>query len=374
VSVAVPIHRGEDFYVPAFEVREAGQTRGLPADVIRDVMQVSYTDSLDRIDSFKLTLNNWDADKLELKYSDGKRFIPGVKLELFMGYLGRNPLRRMVSGPITSHQVSFPASGHSTIEIGGENELRTLQTEKRSVAYPKMTDSDIAKAIGRRLRIRVETDKGAEAKEEVYSYTLQDNTTSILFLLARAHRVGYDLYIDQDAAGRFLYFGPSVGVRRVTYELTYGRSLIDFTPTLDTSDQVGKVKVHSWDNVNKRLIKHTATRDQLDIQGVGEAGGQRDIDRSFADAEEVIACCPVQTPQEARKVAGEALERNAKEMLTASGSTVGLPDLRAGCVVQIEGVGKRYSGRHFVTGTTHTIGDNGYTTQFTCRREELRRA
>jgi phage protein D len=51
---------------------------------------------------------------------------------------------------------------------------------------------------------------------------------------------------------------------------------------------------------------------------------------------------------------------------------VGLPDLRTGCVVQISGVGKRFSGRYFVTGTTHTIGDGGYTTRFECRREELK--
>ena len=51
-------------------------------------------------------------------------------------------------------------------------------------------------------------------------------------------------------------------------------------------------------------------------------------------------------------------------MVTATGSTVGLPDLRAGSVVEIDGLGDRFSGRYFVTGTTHTIGDGGYTTQF----------
>ena len=39
-------------------------------------------------------------------------------------------------------------------------------------------------------------------------------------------------------------------------------------------------------------------------------------------------------------------------------------------VVELGGMGVRFSGRYFVTGTTHTIGDGGYTTQFECRREE----
>jgi uncharacterized protein len=377
MSAAVPIHKGQDFYVPAFEVWRLDKRRSLPASVVRDVTQISYTDSLDRIDSYTLTLNNWDAERLALteplalKYSDSDEFLPGVELEIFMGYFGRDPLRRMISGPITSAQPSFPASGQPTLEIDGENLLRTLQNDKRSVAYRRMTDSEIARAVGDRLGIAVKTDPDAEAAEERYGYILQDNRPSILFLLERAHRIGYDLYVEEQPPERLLYFGPSLGVRRVTYRLTYGRSLVDFRPTLDTSDQVGEVTVRSWDNVNKRLIEHTARRRDLRTRGVGEAGEQERIERSFRQTREVLTSCPVQTPQEARTVATEALERNAKEMLTATGSTVGLPDLRAGSVVHIDGVGARYSGRYFVTGTTHGIGEGGYTTQFRCRREEI---
>jgi phage protein D len=63
-------------------------------------------------------------------------------------------------------------------------------------------------------------------------------------------------------------------------------------------------------------------------------------------------------------------ESNAKNMLQATGSTVGLPDLHAGSVVVIDGLGSRFSGRYFVVSTTHTVGDGGYTTQFECKREE----
>jgi uncharacterized protein len=39
-------------------------------------------------------------------------------------------------------------------------------------------------------------------------------------------------------------------------------------------------------------------------------------------------------------------------------------------LIDIEGVGARLSGTYYVTKTTHTIGDGGYTTQFECRRED----
>ena len=51
--------RQHGFYVPQFEVRIEGV--GLPRDVLRDVVQVTYKDNIKEIDSFELTVNNWDA-------------------------------------------------------------------------------------------------------------------------------------------------------------------------------------------------------------------------------------------------------------------------------------------------------------------------
>ena len=64
-----------------------------------------------------------------------------------------------------------------------------------------------------------------------------------------------------------------------------------------------------------------------------------------------------------------SLDMIAKEMVKGNGSTIGLPNLRAGSRVDMDGMGERFSGSYFVTATTHAIGDGGYTTNFECRRE-----
>ena len=371
MTTTVEIYEHQDFYVPAFEVRLRDR-KALPDSVVRDVTEVTYRDDVERIDTYQLTLNNWDAQALDFKYSDGEVFLPLTELELWMGYYGSDPLRRMITGPITSVQPTFAASGQPTITVEGQNLLHTLQGEKKSVAYRNMTDSEIAEAIGSRLQIAVDTDPAAKAQEERYKYVVQTaDVPSIVFLLQRARRIGYEVYVGEEEGERFLHFGPSVGVRKVAYRLTYGRSLIQFDPDLNTTDQVGQVEVHGWDNRNKRPIRHTAKRRDLRIRGLGDDPAQARLERSFSETKELITNQPVETPQEAKTLSTEALERNAKEMLTAKGSTVGLPDLVAGSVVGVDGVGRRFSGRYFVTSTTHTIGDGGYTTRFDCRREEI---
>ena len=54
------------FYTPRFEVKIEGA--GLPRDVLRDVIQLTYRDSVNELDSFELTVNNWDPTTRRFKY------------------------------------------------------------------------------------------------------------------------------------------------------------------------------------------------------------------------------------------------------------------------------------------------------------------
>src|SRR5215203_304904 len=98
------IFDGLDFYVPAFEVRLKG--RSLDRDVLRDVLSVTYTDSLEKLDSCQLTLNNWDAEKRTFKYlefddpTNPPPFMPGAAIELYMGYHDKGDLTLMLRGQI----------------------------------------------------------------------------------------------------------------------------------------------------------------------------------------------------------------------------------------------------------------------------------
>lgn len=367
---AVPIYEGQDFYVPAFEVRLAGRPAG--QDVVRDILSVTYKDSIQEIDSFEISINNWDADARSFKYSDRKLFDPGQELELTMGYQGA--LRPMLKGEITSLRPSFPAGGGSTLAISGLNVLHRFRTQQESRTYIDKTDSEIAEEIALRLKVRIETVKARD--EPKFQYLIQDNQYDIIFLMERAHRAGYDILVEQRPGGAqssetVLAYRPSTTVHNPTYRLTYGKSLIEFQPELTTANQVGKVTVRGWDKVQGEKIEFTATRQDLATRGVGARGGQDAIDKSIEQKAEIIATKPVESNAEARKLAIEILEGIAKEMVKATGSVPGLPDIRAGTVLQIDGLGDRFSGRYFVVSTTHAIGDSGYTTQFECRREEI---
>ena len=111
VSVPMPIYTGQDFYVPRFEVKVGA--RKLDREAVHDITRVSYHDSLDEIDGFEITINNWDAQALAFKYADSSLFDPGKRVELSMGYYGPEPLRLMARSPRSIPTSRRPASRRS---------------------------------------------------------------------------------------------------------------------------------------------------------------------------------------------------------------------------------------------------------------------
>jgi phage protein D len=379
---------GTSFYVPYFEVKIEGV--GLPRDVLRDVTQLTYKDEIRKFDSFELTVNNWDvttqsfkyvgsetAETLERDSRESRRFRlfePCRKeVQVSMGYVG--DLRLMMKGTFTAMEPNFPSGGGPTLTVRGLNVLHQLRRKRYTQRWSDKKDSEIAERLSelrdegrRRFPYEVAIDTNARNREPRLTTVSQQNKFDIDFLLDRAFERGYVIYVrDTD---RKLYFGPSNGGsgepprhRDVTFKLVWGKSLIDFKPNLSTANKVRKVRVRGFNRTTRRRIDESADIDSLQIN--------RDLYRllSCDEREEQIVNEPVFNEHQARERAKALLAENLKRLVTCTGTTVGLPDLRAGQFVHICGVGSRFSGRYFVTDTTHTIGESGYTTRFNARRE-----
>lgn len=371
-TTTVPIAAGRDFYVPAFEVRLLDEADKLPQAVQRDILQVTYRDGFDLIPQADLTVNNWDVGRREFKYSDADLFDPGRELTVAMGYHGSGELRTMINATIVSCRPSFPAGGAPTLTVSAQSTLmRKLQQDKNVMDPGKRTDSAIVRDIAGRLNLPAPRfDPAAQAAETEYEDARQENESTLDYLLRRARRLDYEVVAEELGGGRSrLYFGPTSGLATVVHKLAWGSTLSDFQPALDTLDQVGVVTVYGWDPVRGQRVEGEAKRADLNLRTVGTRQAQTTVEDSFAGRREFVDDPQVRTTQQAKQRALAVLRENAKRLLTATGTVVGLPDLRAGAAVEVDKVGTRFQGRYVVTATTHTLGGGGYTTQFECRHE-----
>jgi uncharacterized protein len=396
----IPIYsQQETFYVPSVQLFVSGQR--LQDNVIADVLEVTYRDSLNEIDSFEIQINNWDADYRKFKFAPPLKtptvnytgiFNPGSQIELWMGY--QRNMRRMLRGSITTLSPTFSESAAPTLAISGLNELHKYRTEQHTYSWTDgtMTDTQIAKQLcswpvksgqpGLGLPIATNPMQNEKPDPVVYMKTQYD----IMFLLERARRRGYEIYLMDQGKKSTLYFGLSnnAGIAPV-YQLEWGKSLISFRPTLNTAKQVGQVTVRGWDRKSNSAINETCTLPQLwqlQNQPDAEVSRQTQIAQSYMNRTEVITDQPAHTVNEAQARAQAILDKRNKEQITCMATTVGLPDLRSGCNVEIIGFGvttdasgnllgasSDFDGEYYVTESTHTIGGNGYTTEFSARRQ-----
>lgn len=382
------------FYVPRYEVKIEGAN--LPRDVLFDVRSVTYHDDVDGLDGFDLVVNNWDEVHRRFKYigsetkaqlqpghPDRARFTLfepcGKEVEIRMGY--GNGFTTMLRGTFTTMQPSY-VDGAAELTVSGLNVLHQLRRKQYTTYWTDKRDSEIAQDIAqrtdnghKRFPLPIRIDDEALGKEKPTPLVTQQNTYDIDFLFQQARKRGYVVFVQEADASlgrqRQLYFGPSrpgmvPGLRDVVFELAWGRSLLEFKPTIKTANQVSSVTVRGWHRDRKVPISRTVT---LDDERLTANKDLHRIINACNAREELVVDEPVFTNCEARERAIAILLDQTKEIVTADVKVVGLPDLRAGQVVVIRELGARLSGKYFVTKTSHTIDESGYVTSFSCRRE-----
>jgi hypothetical protein len=77
---------------------------------------------------------------------------------------------------------------------------------------------------------------------------------------------------------------------------------------------------------------------------------------------------PTGFPTALQEILSELLPR-LNNRLTGSGTTIGEPAIKAGAVINLEGLGEQFSGLYRITTATHTLDNGGYRTTFGVRKE-----
>lgn len=358
------------YFAPEFRVKINGAN--LEADVSRNIMHLSVVHEPDTMDHFNLSLANpypempWTHDEQKANL-----FKEGNAIQIKMGYV--DDLHDMFEGIITGISPSFPNNGTPTVEIEGYTQMRRLQGDSKTYPFQNITDKEIAEQIAKNLHLSLEADE----TRIKHPYVIQFNQTDLAFLLERAGRINFEVQVE----GGVLHFRRARNDQEKLYTLVWGRPrqevdpsqhvmpLKQFTPSLNTQRQISRVIVRGQHPTSRETIEGQAGEgDEETSMGGSQTGPQAAAEAMGEGRELVITTIPVFSQEEADQIARAIYNDLAMKFITGSGSTIGLPDLRAGRTIELVGLGPRFSGRYYVTQTTHAISDSGYETSFSVER------
>ena len=145
-------------------------------------------------------------------------------------------------------------------------------------------------------------------------------------------------------------------------------NLIEFTPTMTAAAQVSSLTVRGWDPRTKQSISVAATVDDLPSGRGDGLTGPAAATEALGGREDTVVDAPVASVEEARQLAAALLRERAYQFITGTGRLAGLPELRLRDVLEIHGIGLRFSGNYYVTRVEHTLSASGFFTGFRARR------
>lgn len=376
-------------YAPEFSLRIQGEP--LPGALRGSVSSITYQDGLEGADRVEVTIANPC-----LRWLDHPLLQADNGFTLAIGY-APDPLEEVFVGEITGVQPSFPSGGMPTLQITAQDFLHRLTkgTKDRAfrISIPSignfpLPDVAVASIVsGTNLLIPDPDPVGAALSVlmTIATYVVapsvaqqnvrrQSGTSDFDFLSGIARENGWEVFIDHTAEprGYRLKFKFIIQDYAPSLTLQWGASLMDFTPRLTTVGDIFGVTSRIWVPSIKTefviVVSWDYDRAAFNLSVYPSLIGDIDEVLGPEAAGRTISLKPTGFPQSLREILSELLPR-LNNRLTGSGSTIGDPRIKAGRVINFEGLGEQFSGLYRVTAATHSLDSGGYRTNFEARKE-----
>lgn len=305
-------------------------------DVVGDLLEVVVDHSLHLPSMFSIKLHNHD-----MKWLQDETFREGKKVEISYG---ESPAQKLLSGKIEALEPDLNQDA-PTLVVRGFDLSHGLYRGLMRRAFNNVKDCDLVRQLAREASLNP---SDVDDTPEVHEYVYQNNQTNAEFLLERASRVGYELWVEDD---KLHFHAPRTAGSPVRIE--WGVNLRSFRPRLSTAQQVNEVEVRGWNPKTKEQVVGRATRGAGSPQiGISQPGA--DVARAaWGEAKYAVVDQFVRSAAEAEKMAQSVLDELASSFVEADGMVDGNADIRAGKQVEVAGVGPRFNGTYYVTQAVH---------------------
>lgn len=387
-------------YAPEYRLRIGDAN--VPGPVRASITSIQYQDGVNAADRVEIGLANTNLRWLQ-------NHIRGLGFQPFPTAIGINPvgqasfapdglwdidntvslaigyaagsLEDVFLGEITGVQASFPNGGMPSMTIVAHDYLNRLTRGSYARGFGPLADALVAAILSAENLLIPAIDPVIAAASTALTVvnvifkgtgTKQEGESDLDLLKKIAATYDADFWVD----GHTMYLSRFVKEYTPRLTLTWGESLMDFSPRISTVGQVASVSMKftlrevplsflvtvGWDFDREALVVSV-------LPGEAAAGAKAVSGPAYTIVDQPISS-PADIANSALVIYRE-LRNKLNNRLTASGSTIGDPRIRANAVIRLEGLGPDFSGNYTVKSAVHTIDASGYRTSFEARKEIL---
>lgn len=318
-------------------------SNGEPIPDTIQIISVEVSKTVNKIPVAKIVLLDGDMPDGDFPASDGAIFVPGAEIQINAGYGSEEA--SIFTGVVVKHGIKITGDNDARLCIECRHAAVALTIGRKNGNHLESADSDVITAlIGACAGLSADVDATTTQYKELVQYYCTDWD----FILSRAEANGLLVIAGDDAIAVKAPATDGAAVLTVTY----GIDLMSFQAEIDARTQLTQVSGTVWDPATQAIVEQQSGPATLNEQG----------DLDAATLAQVIglaslrlqAAVPLENAAlkawtDARQLkAGLARIRGS---MSFQGSALAVP----GSLIELKGVGARFSGNVFVSAVEHQI-------------------
>ena len=314
------------------------------------VLSISVSREINRVPSARIILRDGEASERTFSISNKDDFKPGKKIQINAGRDGTK--NQVFKGIITKHAIRVKTSGNSELHIECHDEAVRMTLGRQSHYFEQVKDNEVCdELIGKYKGVTAKVADTTLKHKELIQHHISDWD----FMLLRSEANGMLVNVDD---GTIIIDKPDTKQDAVT-RITYGDSILEFEAEMDARMQWKKVQAVSWDFSNQRLFDADASSASFTEHGNISGSELADI---LSPKEYKLHHSGNLLEQELQDWVDGMMLRSRLAKIRGRARFFGYAGVKPGMMVELAGVGERFTGKAFVTAVRHDIGSGSWDT------------
>lgn len=335
------------YNVATFDILIDGQE----VDPGYQVMSISIIKEVNKIPTARIIFKDGDASEETFSISENENFIPGKSINI---KLGRDSVNKLLfKGVIIKHSIQAKESGETQLILDCKDEAVRMTIGRHSRYFENSTDSETIEELINQYAVLA---PDVEATAHTHDEMVQHHCTDWDFMMMRAESNGKLVMVDD---GKIQVKAP-VTSGEPALAVLFGSTLIDFEAEMDATHQWASVEARAWDYRGQDLFENS-----LDSIGITEPGNVSGDELSSAIGPErfELRHTGQAIGEELQEWTKSFLQRSRLSKIQGRAKFTGFGELKPGQLIDLQGMGARFTGKAFVSAVRHDVYNGSWYTQ-----------
>ncbi len=320
---------------------------GTELSAVHQVKNISVEKEINRIPFAQVVFLDGEAASQNFNLSNEDLLVPGKDIEIKAGY--HNDEETIFKGIIIKHSIKI-RENNSVLIVECRDEAVKMTIGRKSNFYYESKDSDIIEEIIGKYSLENEIESTSFINKEMVQYRASDWD----FIMTRAQLNGQICTVDD---GKIKISKPDLSQAEIE-TVAFGSTLLDFDAEMDARNQFNSITAYGWNPSEQEIIDAEANDPGISLNG----------NISVSDLAEVINLENLELKHggnyNSTQLQNWSDAKNLFQQLSKTRGRVkfqGIPTVKPGTMLKLEGVGVRFNGKIFISSVRHEIVNGNWT-------------